>query len=493
MSDWRVPGYAEEAELGRGGSGRVVAARDTTTGDRVAVKYLAAWLAQDEVFRDAFRTEAEILARLDLPHVARVRGYIESADGAAIIMDLVGGVPLRRVLAESGPTSPQAALTVLRGSLQGLAGAHHAGIVHRDYKPENVIVDQAGSSMLVDFGIAQRTGVPGRPAGTPGYAPPEQWEGVPASPSGDIYAAGVTLTECLTGTAPPRFRPPAPAGAGDGGGAGVMGPRLAGLIGRATAADPAARPADATALLAELDDAAAERYGAGWESTGRADLARVVAALLGLAAGAAAGGVAGAAIGGAPAAAASAASSAGPATSATTVLAQPRTFRRAARARGGHGAAFGVAAGVAVAVAAAAGIAVAVVAHHHHRPGQAALGPSATAAASAPSPSPATTPASSPPNATRLSGRWAGVYGGAYSGTFTLRWRQHGTRLHGTITISNPAAALPINGTVHGTSIRFGTVGSTAITYTGTVSGTSMSGTYRVNGSAGGPWHATKT
>jgi serine/threonine-protein kinase len=141
MADWRVPGYAEESELGRGGSGRVVAAVEQTSGDRVAVKYLAERLAGDEGFRAAFRGEAEILAGLDVPHVARVRGYVESADGAAIIMDLVGGVALRRILAEFGPTRPQAALSVLSGSLQGLAAAHRAGIVHRDYKPENVIVD----------------------------------------------------------------------------------------------------------------------------------------------------------------------------------------------------------------------------------------------------------------------------------------------------------------------------------------------------------------
>src|SRR5215475_1513942 len=211
MSKWQVPGFTEEAELGWGGSGRVVVAVEQASGRRVAVKYLADRLVADEQFRAAFRGEAEILAGLDMPHVARVRGYVESPEGAAIIMDLVGGVSLRRILAEFGPTSPRAALSILRGSLEGLAGAHRAGIVHRDYKPENVIIDQAGSSMLVDFGIALRTGSPGNPAGTPGYAPPEQWEGAPASPSGDIYAAGVTFSECVTGTAPPRGYPaPAP-------------------------------------------------------------------------------------------------------------------------------------------------------------------------------------------------------------------------------------------------------------------------------------------
>ncbi len=383
MGDWQVPGYAEESELGRGGSGRVVAAVEQSSGDRVAVKYLSGQLTGDEVFRDAFRGEAEILARLDVPHVARVRRYVESEHGAAIIMDLVSGAALRRILAEFGPASPRAALSVLKGSLQGLAGAHQAGIVHRDYKPENVIVDQAGSSMLVDFGIALRAGTPGNPSGTPGYAAPEQWEGAPASPAGDIYAAGVTFTECVTGTGPPRGYPaptPADEAAAAAASSELMGPRLAGVIARATAADPAARPADAAALLAELEEAAQDRYGAGWEETGKSDLARGVAALLSLAAGAAAG----AAMAGGPPGPASAAPAQGPATSAGTALTRPRRFGRPLRA-GGHSPVIVVSVAGAVGVIAVTGIAIAVATGHrgpaHSSPG----GQPTTAAAASPS------------------------------------------------------------------------------------------------------------
>jgi serine/threonine-protein kinase len=491
MTDWRVPGYAEEAELGRGGSGRVVAAIERTSGDRVAVKYLAERLADDETFRAAFRGEAEILARLDVPHVAKVRRYVESADGAAIIMDLVGGVALRRILAEIGPASPRAALSVLSGSLHGLAAAHRAGIVHRDYKPENVMVDQAGSSMLVDFGIALRAGTPGHPAGTPGYAAPEQWTGAPASPAGDIYAAAVTFTECVTGTGPPRGYPAPPEGAGDQSPAGTvtngeLGPRLAGLIARATAADPAARPADAGALLVELEEAAEDRYGAGWEEQGRADLARIAAAMLGVAAGV----MAGAAAAGGPSAVPSAVPVQGPATSATTVLTRPRRLARAGRA--GHGRVFAIAGGIAAGVVAATGIALAITSHHG--PAHAAPGGPASTGTSAPATP--TASAAAKPNATsNLSGTWLGHYGGSYNGTFKLVWRQTGSHLHGTITTSNPRRTFPINGIVHGRSIKFGTVGSNAITYTGTVSGNSMSGTFQVNfgaGSGGGPWRATK-
>ena len=123
-------------------------------------------------------------------------------------------------------------------------------------------------------------------------------------------------------------------------------------------------------------------------------------------------------------------------------------------------------------------------------------GDSGGAATTAPSSAPATKAAASTPKAAgALSGRWSGHYSGSYNGTFTVRWHQSGSHLHGTIHISNPADTLPINGTVHGNAIRFGTVGSMAITYSGTVSGSSMSGSYKVHttsGTSGGPWSASK-
>lgn len=94
-----------------------------------------------------------------------------------------------------------------------------------------------------------------------------------------------------------------------------------------------------------------------------------------------------------------------------------------------------------------------------------------------------------------LSGKWSGHYSGSFNGNFTVRWHQTGAHLHGTIHLSNPGNTMPINGIVHGSAISFGTVGSMAITYSGTVSGSSMSGTYKVhsaNGASGGPWSASK-
>jgi uncharacterized protein YukE len=119
--------------------------------------------------------------------------------------------------------------------------------------------------------------------------------------------------------------------------------------------------------------------------------------------------------------------------------------------------------------------------------------PSSSAAASS---APATTASTSAAAATgALSGSWTGQYGGSFQGTFKLNWQQSTSNLSGTIQLSNPPGSLAIHGSVNGSTISFGTVGSTDITYTGSVSGSSMSGTYKVatpNGSAGGTWSASR-
>lgn len=106
---------------------------------------------------------------------------------------------------------------------------------------------------------------------------------------------------------------------------------------------------------------------------------------------------------------------------------------------------------------------------------------------SAPPPVSSAAPGSSTAASGDLSGKWAGQYSGAFTGTFHLTWQQKGTTLSGTITLST-AGTVPLNGHVNGSKISFGTVGSAAITYKGTVSGDSMSGTYTVSGAAGGNW-----
>src|SRR5207247_3203835 len=128
---WGVPGYTGVKALGSGGFGEVVLARHEESGTEVAIKYLRQNLLADERFAAMFRAEAAVLASLDDPHVVRLYEYVESASGAAIVMELVDGVSLRQILARSGATSPEAALVVLRGSLRGLAGAAARGVGDR--------------------------------------------------------------------------------------------------------------------------------------------------------------------------------------------------------------------------------------------------------------------------------------------------------------------------------------------------------------------------
>ncbi|WMF04514.1 serine/threonine-protein kinase [Micromonospora robiginosa] len=287
MSGWQLSGYTPVRTLGSGASGSVVLATHDATGTPVAIKYLVRDLGADSSFRAAFRDEARLLGEVDDPHVSRLYEYVESPHGAAIVMELVDGVSLRQMLRAQGPTTPEAALCVLKGSLAGLAAAHAHGVVHRDYKPENVLVTGAGSSKLADFGIAMPIGQGSDTtvSGTPRYMAPEQWTGAPAGPACDIYAATATFFECLTG------RPPYP------------GPDLLALrVQHATApipTDPAPaevhellrlgmaklpedRPQPAQVFLELLDRVAGAGYGPGWEDRGLRELSRRAALLAAL-------------------------------------------------------------------------------------------------------------------------------------------------------------------------------------------------------------------
>ncbi|MFD0517549.1 serine/threonine-protein kinase [Paractinoplanes durhamensis] len=287
MSGWQLTGYTPVRPLGAGASGSVVLATHDPSGTAVAIKYLARGLGDDPSFREAFRKEARLLGQIDDPHISRLYEYVESAEGAAIVMELVNGVSLRQMLREHGPTTPEAALAVLKGSLAGLGAAHARGVVHRDYKPENVLVTEDGQSKLADFGIATPIGEGADTivTGTPRYMAPEQWTGVPATPACDIYAATATFFECLTGRPPydgpnlfalhelhanaPIPTDPAP-------------PAVHHLLRYGMAKLPADRPQHAAAFLDILERVAGSAYGPGWEERGIGALARRAALLAAL-------------------------------------------------------------------------------------------------------------------------------------------------------------------------------------------------------------------
>ena len=271
MAEWNVPGYTALKTLGAGGFGEVMLARHDATSTLVAVKYLRSDLLADRGFTEMFRGEAAVLASLDDPHIVRLYEYVKAPSGAAIVMELINGVSLREILHRQGSTRAEAALVVLQGSLLGLAAAHRRGVVHRDYKPENVLVNGEGASKLTDFGIAARTGDRPVPAGTMAYAAPEQIAGAPASPASDVYSATATFYECLTGHPPftgepsqlldkHRFEPvpldPVPE-------------PLRPLVAAGMAKDPQSRPADAAGLVADLQTVAARAYGQDWADRGR--------------------------------------------------------------------------------------------------------------------------------------------------------------------------------------------------------------------------------
>jgi len=248
-SDFRV-----ERELARGGSAVVFLATDPALDRAVAVKVLRPELATARG-SERFLREARLLAYVAHPNVVPIHRAGEADGLFYYVMDHLEGETLRDRLAR-GPLEPGPCLGMARDLLAALGAAHEAGVVHRDVKPENILL-RGDRALLTDFGIAREAGVGPDPdagagagaLGTPGYMAPEQAEGGEATPATDLYATGMLIYVALTGR---RWRLASAPGDADWSG---VPPRLVPVLQRALAPDPAARWPDAAAFREALSEA----------------------------------------------------------------------------------------------------------------------------------------------------------------------------------------------------------------------------------------------
>jgi ABC-type branched-subunit amino acid transport system substrate-binding protein/streptogramin lyase len=201
-------GYRVESVVGRGGMGVVYRARDVSLDRPVALKVIAPELAQDERFRTRFLRESRLAASLDHPHVVPIHEAGERDGQLFLAMRYVEGGDLRALLDREGTLSPERALGLLAQIADALDAAHKRGLVHRDVKPGNVLLDEDGHAYLSDFGITKQVGGAstdtGRVVGTLDYLAPEQIRGEAVDGRTDCYALACVLYECLSGAPPFR-------------------------------------------------------------------------------------------------------------------------------------------------------------------------------------------------------------------------------------------------------------------------------------------------
>ncbi|MGW3629804.1 Stk1 family PASTA domain-containing Ser/Thr kinase [Streptomyces sp. NPDC005122] len=261
--------YRVDARIAVGGMATVYRALDTRLDRVLALKVMHPTLAADVSFVERFIREAQSVARLAHPNVVQV--FDQGADGSYVYlaMEYVAGCTLRDVLRERGALQPRAALDVLEPVLAALGAAHRAGFVHRDMKPENVLIGDDGRVKVADFGLVRAvdtvTQTTGSVLGTVSYLAPEQIEHGTADTRVDVYACGVVLYEMLTGGKPHSGDSPAqvlyqhlhadvppPSAVVPG-----MPFALDQLVAAATARDPGLRPHDAVTLLGQVLEARA--------------------------------------------------------------------------------------------------------------------------------------------------------------------------------------------------------------------------------------------
>ncbi len=259
--------YRIEDRIARGGMATVYAATDLRLDRYVAIKVMHASLAEDSAFVSRFVREAKAAARLTDPHVVAVYDQGEDRGLIYLVMEYVPGRTVRDVLREYGRLSPEQALTILDPVLQALEAAHTAGFVHRDVKPENVLLTDDGRVKVADFGLARAitagtatAATQGLLIGTVAYLSPEQVQRGIADARSDVYGAGILLYEMITGAVPfagetplavayqhvnavvpvpSTVRPGIPA-------------EVDALVARATERDPDRRYRDAATFLADL-------------------------------------------------------------------------------------------------------------------------------------------------------------------------------------------------------------------------------------------------
>ena len=262
--------YRLDHVAGHGGMATVFAAYDTVLERTVAIKLLQRSHDRSGVLQERFRREALAEAKLVHPNVVAVHDVGVHEDGRPyIVMDYVDGRPLSAIVAE-GPLPPERVAALGMALSRALAAAHNLGIVHRDVKPANVLIDGQGLPHLMDFGLARMVGDPdltlhGGLLGTAHYVAPEQARFGTGSAQADLYSLGAVLYHALTGKPPfdgdgaidvalRRFEAdPAPLAALVPG----IDPELAALVESLLARDPDARPADAAVVSERFADAAA--------------------------------------------------------------------------------------------------------------------------------------------------------------------------------------------------------------------------------------------
>lgn len=191
--------------IATGGMARVYSAIDTRLDRKVAIKVVLSHLASDKTFVEKFVAEARLAARVSHPNLVNVYDQVSESSIEYIVMELVEGVTLRKVLTDFGSLTPLRALDVTAAVLAGLSAAHAAGILHRDVKPENVLLSNDGRVKLSDFGLARPTHAPTETddlIGTVAYISPELVSGASVDQRSDIYSVGVMLFELLTGAQP---------------------------------------------------------------------------------------------------------------------------------------------------------------------------------------------------------------------------------------------------------------------------------------------------